>query len=145
LPLSLMFPSSYVHPSTSLVSFCISVCSTSYIFIRFCVPVEFFSFLFFPIFTSSFSYVFSSSLFSSYSLSFPSAFVVCLSVSGSVRKPQFVKPTPPALFAVFSLSSGCAAVKAASGRAHVPYHGRRSVSIYVANLDSARSGPICYE
>jgi hypothetical protein len=72
-------------------------------------------------------------LFSFYSLPFPSAVVVSLCVSGSMRKPQFVKPTPPALFAVFSLSSGCAAVKAASGRAHVPYHGRRSVSTYVAN------------
>jgi hypothetical protein len=86
--------------------------------------------------------------FSSYPSSpppFSSALVVCLSVWGSVRVPQFVKPTPSALFAVFSLSSGCVAVKAVSGRAHVPYHGRRSVSRYMGNLGSARSGPICNE
>jgi hypothetical protein len=151
--LVLCFSSSHVHPSSPLVSFCIPQ-SASHTYLSLLRPRRILLFLpfFFLTFTSSFSYMsncsrlrlrYSPRTLYHHPLSLPPSLFVA--VSGSVLEPHFVKITPSHFAVFFLLNSGCAPVKAASGRAHVPYHGRRSVSRCIANPGSARIAPICNE
>jgi hypothetical protein len=160
----------YVSPGTTLpftflvvcfrllISFLLSTCLLLHplshhliLTIRFCVPVEFlFSYFSFSLshlhsLTCQIVLVFAIRLVLFITTPFPSCPHYLSPYQVACWNPTSLNPPRPPTLQCFLLNSGCAAVKAASGSAHVPYHGRRSVSRCIANPGSARIAPICNE